>query len=188
MARDALDGRPGLSGGGWGAFVGDGGIDPTGELLDDGLHESALGVAGSEEGGVGDEEDDGPTREGQEGQQHAQPGGNLQQGDEAHAAVVVLLDEPPQRVGERVRRRLAVGRPLARRREDDRYEVGAEVGRHVEDRVDGERQHGQRNLPREQPDKGHCCVMGGQSKRKDLHRLPRRCHIGLGARRHLPRY
>ncbi len=114
LSHNALERGPGLAGDGRGALVGHGGIDAGRQLADDRLNEAALGVAGPQEGRVGEREEDGAAAESKKRDEHAEPGDELEQGDESHAGVIVLLDESAQGLGQGglLRLRLAIGRSI----------------------------------------------------------------------------
>lgn len=93
LADDALEGSPGVAGGGRGALVGELGVDPGGQRVDGLLDEAALGNTRAEEDGVDGEQDPRALLEEERRAEHAEPETDLEEGNERHGAVIVLLDE-----------------------------------------------------------------------------------------------
>lgn len=119
----------------------------------------ALTETGAEEGGVNGKQDPAPTLEKDGREEETDPEGNFETGDNGHGGVIVLLDKGADGIGERMR---GVGGLYTvgawgglGSRGDGRNDRRAGVGREVEDGVDEVREHGDRVLGGEEPDKGH---------------------------------
>lgn len=117
------------------------------------LNEGTLGIPRAEEGQVDRPEEEVPLGEGEDGEGQTDQESHFQSSDETHASVVVLFDEAADRL--RQRRLLGTVRAGGRRGLDGGDQIGARVGRNVKDGVDAERQEGQGNLARVQPQQGH---------------------------------
>lgn len=158
-----LDGVPDLTSCRGGALSADKGVHAGVELRERALDVGALGEAGSEEGSVDSEQDPGSSLEDDGGEENADPEEDLEGGDDRHGRIVVLLDESTNLIGERIGS-LGSGRGTRNglgsrlRSSKSGNEVGAGVGRDVEDRVDGVGNQSERVLRREEPDEGHDCV------------------------------
>lgn len=154
LTDDVLEGTPGLASGWRSALVGKLGIDAGGKLGNGTLDEGALSVAGTEEDGVDNDQDPRSLLEEKGRAEHAEPKGNLEDSNKGHAAVVVLLYELANSIGQGG---LGLGTRLSssRRRLDGGQQVRAHIGCDVEYRVDCKRQDSQRNLARKEPDKSH---------------------------------
>lgn len=163
LSRDALEGLPALTNGGGSVLMRGVGVEASGVLLNGTLNEGALREASTEEGSVDDEENPAALAEGESRADEAEPEEQFEAGNDGHAGVVVFLDELADGVGERrlrgggLRRRRRAGRRGTGSRLNGGNDVGASVGRNVEDRVDGEREKGERDLAGVQPDQSHGC-------------------------------
>lgn len=143
----------------------------TDEVIDTGLEhgEGVLNVAalrksGAQEGGVDGNQDPRPALEQDSREQQADPKKDLEAGHDRHGHVIVLLNEGANSVRKRVStvlrlrvRRARGGDDLGR--DDGGDQVGAGVGRNVEDRVDAVGQHSERILGHEEPDQSHDCFL-----------------------------
>ena len=150
----ALDGLPSLANDWWHVLsVGDG-VTAGAELVDGALDKGTLVEAGAEEDGVDDDEDPGALLEENGGAEEAEPEHDLEDGDDGHAEVVVVLDKITDGVAEGGRGWLLAWLSgwLWLESWD---QVGAGVGCNVEDRIDGEWQDSKSSLLGEEPDKGH---------------------------------
>lgn len=160
LAHDTLESLPTLAELRGGALVGDRGVSTGSELANSLLHERALGVAGAEEGKVYDQQDPATLGESDSGQHETEQQGDLKGGNDAHAGIVVLLDEAANGLGELglLAGRLGVGRAGGTRAGglalalglglEGRDQVHATIGSDVEDRVDTEGQEGENELAR----------------------------------------
>lgn len=149
-----LDSLPSLADGWWHVLSVGNGVTAGAELVDGTLDKGALVEASAEEDGIDDDEDPSTLLEEKSGAKEAEPEDDLEDGDDGHAEVVVVLDKVTDGVAEGRRRWLLawLGRWLWL---DCRNQVGAGVGCNVEDGVDGERQDSKGSLLGEEPDKGH---------------------------------
>lgn len=161
LVQETLDGLPALPDR-WGHVLPVGlGVDPSSNLANGSLDEGALGVPGAEKDSVGAEKEPGTLPEEESRAKETEPEDNLENGDESHAAVIVVLDEAANGVGKgAVRLGLAAGGSWGWASRSWRWveggkQVGAGVGRDVEDRVDGEWEDGERDLVGDEPDKCH---------------------------------
>ena len=142
----------------------DRGISASGQLANSLLDKRTLGVAGTEEGQVHDQQNPATLGEGNGGENQAEKKQYLKSSDNTHAGIVVLLDEAANGLGEVA---LLASRPGAGGRGWARGtgswglqgwdEVHAGVSRNMEDRVDAEGEEGQNELAGVEPDKGHSC-------------------------------
>jgi len=149
-----LDSGPSLTDSWWHVLsVGDG-VTTSAELVDGTLDESALVEAGAEEDGVDDDEDPSSLLEKNGGAEKTEPEDNFKNGDNSHAEIVVVLDKVTDSVAESRRRWLLAGLSGWLRLESW-DQVGAGVGRNVEDGVDCEWQDSKGGLLGEQPDESH---------------------------------
>ena len=161
LTNNALEGLPALTNLRRSALVRDGGIGASGHLANGLLDERALGVAGTEERKVNQQENPATLREGDSRQDQANEQGDLEGSDNTHAGIVVLLDEAANGLGERVLLNSRLGRSggacaggsLGWLQGGDQVHAG--VGRDVEDRVHTEGQKSQDKLAGVQPDKSH---------------------------------
>lgn len=150
LANDTLEGLPALANLRRSALVGDRGIGASGQLANSLLDERALGVAGTEEGQVDDQQNPAALGEGDSGQDEAEEEQDLKSGDDTHAGIVVLLDEAANGLGEGVLLAGGLGAGGGRGGArgtgswglQGRDQVHAGVGRNVEDRVDAEGKEG----------------------------------------------
>lgn len=162
LLRSVLDSLPYLSCDRGDALATNEGIDSRGQVLKLVLDEAALGEAGAEEGRVQSQQDPGAPGEDEGGAEKAEPQHNLKDGHEAHGQVVVLLHEAADGLSERggLVGWLRGGRGAGWGHDggwggDGGDEVGARVGRDVEDGVDAEWEHGEGVLGGEEPDERH---------------------------------
>jgi len=154
----ALDGLPSLTDSWWHVLSVGNGITTGAELVDGTLDKGALVEASAEEDGVDDDEDPGTLLEENGGTEETEPEDDLEDGDNSHAEVVVVLDEVTNGVAKGRRGRLLawLGGWL---RLEGWDQVGTGVSRNVEDRIDGEWQDRKSGLLGEQPDEGHDWLM-----------------------------
>lgn len=168
LTQQALDRLPRIPRGGGHTLLRDLGVDARAEVRNGALDEAALGVARAQEDRVQRDEDPAAAAEQQRGAEQAEPEEDLEDGDERHRAVVVVLDEAADGVGKsggllRCGAAFAVGRLWACAGSalwggiDGGEKVGAGVGQYVEDGVDGEGEDGERRLAREEPNESHDC-------------------------------
>lgn len=162
LAHDALEGLPALTNLRGSALVGDRGVGASGELTNSLLDKRALGVAGTEEGQVDDQQNPATLGEGDSGQDEAEEEQDLEGSDNTHASIVVLLDEAANGLGEGVLLAGGLGtggRGWARGTGSWGLQGGdqvhAGVGRNVEDRVHAEGEESQDELAGVEPDKSH---------------------------------
>jgi hypothetical protein len=155
LLNTGLERAPSLARNRWRALVGELGINSGSELSDGTLDEAALGDASTEEDGVDGHQDPRALLEEQSRSEDAEPESDLEDSNECHAAIVVLLDELSNRL--RCARRLRLGALGRRRRLKSGEQVGADIGQDVEDGVDGKGENSQGNLAREQPYQCHDC-------------------------------
>ena len=131
-------------------------IDSGSQLAKSPLDELALGDSRPEEDGVDTQQDPRPFAECQCGEEEAHPEHDLEQGDQKHRGVVILLYKAANRVSQwRLRLRRGGrhrGACWSRFGNLERWDnVGPGVGRDMENRIDGEREKGERDLSRVQP-------------------------------------
>jgi len=138
LTHDILERGPSLASSRWRALVGELHIDACRELADGLLDKAALGNAGAEENGVDEQQDPGAFLEEQRGANDAEPEGNLEHGNEGHGPIIVLFDESANGLGGAGRSRLGAGGGGGWGL-DGGQQVGAHVGSHVEDGIDGKR-------------------------------------------------
>lgn len=126
------------------------------------LDVGALVEAGAQEGRVQSQEDPASALEENGGEEEADPEEDLENSNDRHGSVVVLLDKVTNDVGDRVvvDLGLCAGRSTGRRShrrggDNGRDDGGAGVGRKVEDGVDTVGEHGNGVLGRKEPDEGH---------------------------------
>lgn len=147
LTNNTLDLLPDASNGRRSALVRQSTIGAGSELSDSALHKGALRVAHSEEDGVDAKENPGAFGEGDSGEDEAEEEENLEDGDERHAAVIVLLDEASNGLGEAGGLRLSALTGGLRLAMNGRKQHGARVGGDVEDGIHSKGHDGQRNAP-----------------------------------------
>ena len=137
-------------------------VNPSRDVTDSMLNKGTLRVPCAEEGQVDAQENKGSLGERQESDCQAEQKSHFQPGNETHAGIVVLLNEPANGLGQRRLFGRGSGAGGRRRRRatllgglQRRDQVGARVGCNVEDGVDAEREEGQGNLARVKPHQSH---------------------------------
>lgn len=163
LAHDTLEGLPTLANLRGSALVGDRGVGASGQLANSLLDERALGVAGTEEGEVDDQQNPATLGEGDRRQDEAEEEQDLKGGNDTHAGIIVLLDEAANGLGEGVLLGGGLGagggrggaRGTGSGGLQSRDQVRASVSRNVEDRVDAEGEESENELAGVQPDKSH---------------------------------
>jgi len=150
----ALDTVPALSDSGRHVLTVGDGITTSGELVNSLLDESALVETSSEEDGVDGNQDPGALLEEESGEAKAEPKSNLENSDQGHGRIVVVLDKVTNGVGE-ARRLGLLASGNSRLGLDGGKKVGSGVSCDVEDGVDGKGQNGEGDLTRPEPDQSH---------------------------------
>ncbi len=162
LTTSTLNTIPDLSSDRWKTLTTNQSITTGTESLELSTDESRLGIAGTEESSVESQKDPRALGEDSSGEEEAAPEEDLQDSNESHGEIVVLLDELADGLREWGLRVgwlggwggagwLGGGGWWC-----DRWEnVLARVGCDVEDGVDAEWEHGQWVLWREEPDEGH---------------------------------
>ena len=100
LANDVLEGSPALTSSRGSALVGELGINAGSDLVDSVLDEAALSVAGAEEDSVDSEQNPRALLEDESRSNNTEPKGDLEESDQSHASIVVLLDELANGLGE----------------------------------------------------------------------------------------
>lgn len=131
LRDDVFEGAPPLASDWRSALVGELGINAGSKLGDGALDKGALRVPGAEEDSVHNEQDPRTFLEQESRTKDAEPEGNLEDGNEGHAAIVVLLDELANCIRQ-ARRGLRTWRSSSRRRLDGRQQIRAHIGSDVE--------------------------------------------------------
>lgn len=166
LAHKSLKRLPSLANGGWGALVGNRGVDSSSEVADGALDKGALGVSRTEESQVDSEKDNAALRESENGDGQAEQQRHLEVRHKIHAGIVVLFHEAansfrqgrlsncrPGRTGRGGRSRSASGlRAL-----EGRDQVSTSVGRNVEDGINAEWKQSERHLARVEPHQRSAC-------------------------------
>lgn len=145
LTNHALDLLPDASNGRRSALVGQGAVGTGSELSNGALHKGALRMAHSEEDGVDAKENPGTLGEGDGREDETEEEENLEDGDKGHAAIVVLLDEASNGLGEAGGLRLSALTGGLRLAIDGRKQHGARVGGDMEDGIHSEGHDSQRD-------------------------------------------
>ena len=171
LPRAVLDSVPNLAGRRRSALGTNQVVDTGLELGERVLHVAALGEAGTQENGVGSQQDPRAALEENGAEQEADPEKDLETGDNGHGGIIVLLDKVADRVRERVLGvlHLGAGRGTGRRREllrrhDRRDQVCAGVGSDVKHGVDAVGEHREGVLRHHEPHNRHHCCETSQHK------------------------
>lgn len=153
LADNTLERLPSLTHSGRGCLMRNRRVHPRGNVTNGLLNEGTLGVSRAEEGQVDHPENKASLGEGEDREGQTDQESHFQSSDKTHAGIVVLLDESADSL--RQRRLLGTVRASRRGRLDGGDQVGARVGSDVEDGVDAEREEGQGDLARVQPQQSH---------------------------------
>lgn len=132
LADNVLEGAPALADRWGNALVGELGVKTGSQLGDGTLDKGALGEAGAEEDGVDRDEDPGALLEEESRTEDSEPQSNLEDGNQSHAAIIVVLDELANHVRGSRSLGLGTGCGCSRRRLDGGEQVRARIGSDVE--------------------------------------------------------
>lgn len=162
LARTTLNALPNLSSRWWDTLTSNKRINTGTEALELSTDKRGLGVTSSQESSVDSEQDPRALSEDDSGQKETAPQENLEDSDEAHGEVVVLLDELADGIGQGgglvgwLGASWGTGWSVDLGWWSDGWEnVLASVGRDVEDGVNAEWEHGEWVLWGEEPDESH---------------------------------
>jgi hypothetical protein len=138
LTNKALYRLPYLPDSWWSRLVGQRRVNFGGQIVYTLLHKSALGVAGTEEGRVQNNEDPSALLQQEGGAEDAEPKGDFKQGDKSHRRIIVVLDELANGVAETGGFWFGAGGGRSCWWLNCGEQVCTGVGQDVEDRIDGE--------------------------------------------------
>ena len=129
-------------------------IPPLHHLPYRSLHKTALTVPTPQENGIHDQQDPASLCENDGGEEDAEPEEDLKRGNEHHAGVVVFFHESADCLCQGGGFIAAPGGGGIEGWEN----IGASIGRNMEDRIDHERKEGEGNLAGEEPEERHSYI------------------------------